>query len=225
MPTQVIRLAAIAALLFAVASVVDFGSGIAAGASADDIAKFLGQVEGHRASFVFHDIWRMAYTALFVPVLLGLFFTLREDDRPYTVLASVFFICGSLLLVVSHALDITLASIASDFASASGSAGDSVLRDADTIRDAAQAVDGAGIGALAVAIFVTGLLMLRSEFYSGGLGWLALTLGILAVPGFLSFVTGGFAVFWLVVFLGQIVWVIGIGFAMWRKSSASGSPA
>jgi hypothetical protein len=219
----IFRLAGIAAILFGLALIVDLASDLAVSTSKDDIAAVLSDVQGHRAIFLFHEVWRMADVVVFVPVLLGLFFTLRADDRPYTVLVSVFFVAGSTLVVVSHAVETTLRNVAADLALASSTAGDPLLRDGDLLRETARILDGAAIGALAVAIFVTGLLVLRSRFYAHWLGWLAAALGLLALPGFLSFYKSGFALFWLAVFIGQIVWLFGVGMTMWQKAEQAGA--
>lgn len=218
--TNTVRVAGLAAVAFGIALIVEFLSSLPVQTSDDDITVVLNDINDARGAFIFNVVWSMADVALFLPVLAGLFIVLRPGQRLLLALASAYFVAGTALQLVKGALSAGLVGLASDYEDASGALQESIAQDARLVQDLIDASVAAGVGALAIGIILVGTLLLGSQSLPRWLGWVAVAMGVLAVPGFVSFAVDAFFVFWLVVFILQIVWLFGLGAVLWRRADA-----
>ena len=219
-----IRWAGLAAILFALALVVQIALGIAADISDDSTAAMLTDIDDHREIFLFDSLWSMGNKVLFVPVVIAIYFVLREELRPYFLVAAVLFFAGTLLLAASAAIGVPLADAARDYVEATDAQRPARLDGGDTLVLTSNALGFGGIASLGVAILITGIVMLRSVVFRRWLAWVAIAMGVAAGIGFLEFAVEGFGVVFLLVFLLQVVWLIGVGWTMWRMGQPLTTP-
>jgi hypothetical protein len=211
-----IRWAGIAAILFALSLIAQVAFGIAAGISDESTAETLADIDDNRDLFLLDTVWSMANKLLFVPVIVAIFLMLREELRPYFLVAAVLFFAGTLLLAASAAIGIPLADAASDYVAAADADRALHVEDGEALVLTSDALGLAGVGCLAIAILITGVLMLRSVVFRHWLALVAIAMGVLGLAGFVEFAVEGFGALFLAVFVLQVIWLLGAGWTMWR---------
>ncbi|MBI1885074.1 MAG: DUF4386 family protein [Chloroflexi bacterium] len=219
MRSDVIRWAGISALLFAVALVVGFVVSAASGADLynEDVAEMLASIDDGGGAFVFSSVWGMFAPILLLPLVLGLFYAHRDEDRPWAVLASTFLLVGAVLFILAQGVLVVLSGLGSDYVEASGATQTAILRDGDAFQTLFQLFNGIAFEGLAIGILITGILMLRATFFHRLLAGFSVLVGIVGLPVFL----------WFIFLPGVLIWLLAIGGTMWWKSRevAGSAPA
>jgi len=217
MRSDVLRLAGLCGLLFAIVMVIVFIASIASGISLHDkdVGRFLTDINNNEGVFVVSQALLGIGYALVFPLLLGLFFALREEDRPFSILASTFFAIGILFMVAARAIGGVLTGVASDFVASSGAVTDAILQDGETLQTIFIVLQGVGEFGVGLGLLVTGVLMLRAPFFSRWLSWFTIVIGISGLPGFLFFI-----------FLpGLVIWFLAVSATMLSKSMGARAAA
>lgn len=209
MRNDVIRWAGISAFIFLVAAIIGFVVEGISGVDVyqEDVAEMLADIDDNEGAFAFSRVWSMATSIFFFPILLGLFFALREEDRPWMVLASIFFIVGGAFFILSSGFALALTDVGSDFVKAVGSTREAILREGELLQSLFFASFLGWDWGFAIGVLLTGLLMLRGTFFPRWLAGLTVLLGIVGLPVFL----------WFIFLPGLALWLLLIGWTMWRK--------
>jgi hypothetical protein len=224
MQGAVIRWAGLATLLFAAALVLEFISGHVVRVWADDIGTTLTRIDARRSLYLFHTLFGLVLPLFLIPPTLGLFLLFRPVSRPSAVLLCVCVAAAVLLMVASAVFELALARIAADYVHAEGVRRAALLRHGAQVDRVSVGLGTAGFVLLAVPTVIAGLLTLRSRCFPRWLGWLAVGSVLVATPGLLGFVAEPFFGFHLVAYLGQILWLCGVGWVMWRGAMRRPSP-
>jgi hypothetical protein len=214
---DVIRFSAVATVIFLVLAVVSFLlTGVADLYSDDDeLGEMLQDIDDNDVIMAIGALCGMASSIFLLALPLGLFYAVRDADRPYAVLAGGLFALAGVFLILSFGAVIMLLDTASSFVEAGGSGTDAILQDAKLLQNV-WLVFFFGIP-MGVATLATGVLMLRTDFFHRYFTWFTLVVG---VAGILSLAV------WFIFLPGIIIWLLGVAATMWRRAAQGlASPA
>ena len=170
-----VRWGGLSALILALAYVVDAATDITIRPRDNGIETLLRDIDESRALFLFNNVWAFATQIFILPLLVGLYFALRHQDRPFMVLAGLYTVVGTVLFAAKQIVDIPQAEVAAIFTEATGTAQEAAAQDGEVLVDLGEGLRIGGLGAIFIAgLTVFGLLLLRSSLFGAWLGWLAL---------------------------------------------------
>ena len=215
----IVRWGGLSALILAFAYVVDAATDITIRPRDGGIETLLKDIDDNRELFLFNNVWAFATQIFSLPLLVGLYFALRHQDRPYMVLAGLYIVVGTVLFAAKQIVDIPQAEVASIFTEATGSAREAAAQDGEVLVDLGQGLRVGGLGAIFIAgLTVLGLLLLRSSLFGAWLGWLALATAALQLVGSFGIVAEPLSYVSSAAFAAYVVWLLGIGLTMFRKA-------
>jgi hypothetical protein len=148
---------------------------------------------------------------LIVPAVLGLFYTAKEDDRPFFALPAAFFGIAVVMAVLSYSVGPVLWDAASIYVDGQGATKDALLRDGENLQSILLIIEGLSTTPFALGMIAVGVLSLRSGFFPRWLAWPAIIIGVLGLVPFVGFVA---------IVPGRIVWLLISGVIMLRKTGS-----
>lgn len=209
------RWVALSGVLFVILGVIGFALSVSVNLYEDDIAVMLDDVNDSKDAFQAGSVLAVAGMFFLIPLLVGVMYTHRDDDRPAAVAASLFLAVSLAGAVLSGITAVALGELAPEYASASGSVKDALLQDGRLLQDVYMMAFGpAFFFPLGLALAITGVLMLRAQFFARPVAWLTL---IVAIGGLSA------GILWPIVIIGLPIWSIAVAWTLWSKSS--GAPA
>jgi hypothetical protein len=212
MRTDIIRMGGIFCVLLAIAFATTLGLGFAMGVdiySDGEPAELLADIDQNGEAFLGWSIVGMAGNLLLVPAALGLFYTAKEDDRPYFSLVAAFFGISVVTAIVGYAIGPVLWDAASSYVDAEGASKEALLRDGENLQSVLLVLGGVSTTPFALGMIGAAVLGLRSGFFPRWLGWPAIVVGLLGLIPFVGFVA---------IVPGRIVWLLIGGIIMLRKT-------
>jgi hypothetical protein len=154
---------------------------------------------------------------LIFPVALGLFYTSREEDRPYFALTAGFLGLATVLAVVGYSMAIVLTDVASNYVAAGqGSVKDSFLNDGEMLQSLLLIIGGVSTTPFALGMIGVGVLSLRSGSFPRWLAWPTIVVGVIGLIPFIGFAA---------IVPGRILWLLISGVMMLQKARTGESPA
>lgn len=211
MRTDIIRLAGFLAILLAMLYVASFVAEMASDTNVyeDDVEQVLPEVQDQQELFIASGLLESVGMLLLAPVLLGLFYCLKQEDRPYFALPAAFLAVSGVLFVIGNCMEIALSDVAGNYVDATGAKKDALLQDGDTLLSLSLVTGGAAFFPYALGMLVSGVLMLRSAFFPKWVSWPTIAVGALGLIVFVSFIF---------VLPGRVLWLLAIGITMLMKS-------
>jgi hypothetical protein len=211
MRNNVVRWAGISGVAFAAVLVFQMMAYRISGVDvySEHYASTLEQIVDNRMSFTL-SAGAGAIAAVFMfPLILGLFYSFDEDDRPAAMLAAMFLALSTVLIVVAMAFYGNLVGTAVDY-SRDFAQRSVISHQGDVLADQFEIIQYAGLVAFGVGLVILGRLMLGSVFYNRPLGWLSMAVGLSTVL---------FNVLPTIVIVGRLLWLIATGWTMWARAS------
>ena len=219
-----LRWAGLFTIAFAAALVLEFISGHIVHVWADDMAETLRRIHERRGLYLFHTWLGLLLPLLLIPLTTALIALLgplaRRTMTAITCWVAVAIIC----MVASGLFELRLAGVAVAAARAEGPAHAALVRQGELVDRISVALGTAGWVALAPAVLLTGLLILRTGALPRPMGWVAVGSVLISAPGLLGFVAEPLFSFHLAGYSAQIGWLFATGLYLWRGPNHGTQP-
>ena len=219
MRTDILRMGGIFCVLLAVTFAVTLVLGFAMGVDiyADgEPAELLTDIDQNGEAFVSWSILSMLSYLLLIPAVLGLFYTTKDEDRPYFALPASFFGLAVVIAVLGYAIGPVLWDVASNYVDAQGATKDALLQDGQNLQSILLVLGGVSTTPFALGMIGVSVLSLRSGFFPRWLAWPAIVVGVLGLIPFVGFVA---------IVPGRIVWLLIGGVMMIRRAQSEETPS
>ena len=214
MRTDILRWGGIAsvllALLFSVALVLGFAMGVDIYADGET-DELLTDIMGNEVAFLSWCLLSMVAQLILIPAVLGLFYTAKEDDRPYFALPASFFGLAVVMAVLGYAMGPVLWDVASNYVDAEGTSKEALLNDGQNLQSILLILGGLSTTPFALGMIAAGVLSLRSGFFPRWLAWPTILVGVVGAIPFIGFVA---------IVPGRIIWLLISGIIMLRKTGS-----
>jgi len=211
-----LRWAGLVTIVFAAALVLEFISGHIVHVWADDTAETLRRVHERRGLYLFHTWLGLLLPLLLIPLTAALLVLLGPRARR-TMAAIVSWVAIAVVCMMASGLfELRLASVAAAAARAEGPAHAALVRQGELVDRISVALGTAGWVALAPAILLAGLLILRTGALPRPMGWVAVGSVVISAPGLLGFVAEPLFSFHLAGYAAQVGWLFAAGLYLWR---------
>jgi hypothetical protein len=211
-----LRWAGLVTIVFAAALVLEFISGHIVHVWADDMAETLRRVHARRGLYLFHTGLGLLLPLLLTPLTAALA-TLLGPPARRTMAAIVSWVAIAVVCMMASGLfELRLAGVAAAAARAEGPAHAALVRQGELVDRISVALGTAGWVALAPAILLTGLLILRTGALPRPMGWVAVGSVVISAPGLLGFVAEPLFSFHLAGYAAQVGWLFAAGLYLWR---------
>jgi Domain of unknown function (DUF4386) len=214
MRTDILRMGGVFCVLLALAFASTLVLGFAMGVDIyydGEPAELLTDIDQNGGAFVTWSVLSMVAQVLLMPAALGLFYTTKENDRPYFSVVAAFFGISVVAAVIGYAMGPVLWDVASNYVDAEGASKDALLRDGENLQSILLVLGGVSTTPFALGMIVAAVLGLRSGFFPRWLAWPAIVVGLLGVIPFVGFVA---------IVPGRVAWLLISGIIMLRKTGA-----
>ncbi len=219
-----LRWAGLSAIVFAAALVLEFISGHVVHVWADDIAETLRRIHERRALYLAHTWLGLLLPLLLIPLTAALTLLLGPRARRTMWAVAGWVALAVTCMAASGVFELRLAGVADELAAAPEPARAALIHQGDVVDRVSVALGTAGWVALAPAVLLTGLLILRTAALPRWLGWVAVGSVLTSAPGLLGFVAEPFFTFHLAGYSAQIAWLFAAGLYLWRGTDHGTQP-
>lgn len=211
-----LRWAGLSTVAFAAALVLEFISGYVVHVWADDMAETLQRVHERRGLYLFHTWLGLTLPLLLIPLTAALVAIFGPRARRTVAAIACWVAIAVVGMVASGLFELRLAGVAAAAARAEGPTHAALVRQGELVDRISVVLGTAGWVALAPAVLLTGLLILRTGALPRPMGWVAVGSVLISAPGLLGFVAEPFFTFHLTGYAAQVGWLFAAGLYLWR---------
>ncbi len=220
----VLRWAGLSTIAFAAALVLEFISGHIVHVWADDIAETLQRIHERHRLYLIHTWLGLLLPLLLLPLTAALAALLGPTAQRAMAIIVCWVALAVACMVASGVFELRLAGVASAVAGTAGPDRAALVRQGELVDRVSVALGTAGWVALAPAMLLTGLLILRTGALPRLLGWVAAGSVLVSAPGLLGFVAEPLFLFHLAGYTAQIGWLFAVGLLLWRGTGHGTQP-